>query len=195
MLLIFLSSAWFSLLRGSLGSLRFFSSGTSVARGWRCPTGAGGTVPEDDDCPEDDPLPPPVCAMAVPPSRTRSGSATKIILILVLHSVSRRFCFTPPPRHQARADRGEHRRNSRRYDSAFPIPLHDGRVRYFAQPTHNSVQPEIFRRRREYRAHIRAGIAPTSVRAVGASIAVPRQAWCADARCLVRDRRDAGSRA
>ena len=35
MLLILRSSAAFSLLSGSFGSLRFFSLGTSLARGWR----------------------------------------------------------------------------------------------------------------------------------------------------------------
>src|SRR5258708_6238809 len=40
MLLIFLSRAAFSLLSGSFGSFRFFSLGTSPARGWRWPTGA-----------------------------------------------------------------------------------------------------------------------------------------------------------
>src|ERR1700716_3522234 len=42
MLLSFLSSAAFSLLRRSFGLSMFFSLGTSAARGWRWPTGAGG---------------------------------------------------------------------------------------------------------------------------------------------------------
>src|SRR4029077_10943631 len=40
MLVILRSRAAFSLLSGSFGSLRFFSSGTSPARGCRWPTGA-----------------------------------------------------------------------------------------------------------------------------------------------------------
>ena len=43
MLLILRSSAASSLLTGLFGSLRFFSFGTSPARGWRWPTGAWGT--------------------------------------------------------------------------------------------------------------------------------------------------------
>src|SRR5215813_3450582 len=45
MLLSFLSSVAFSLARKSVGLPRFFSSGTSAARGWRWPTGAGNTPP------------------------------------------------------------------------------------------------------------------------------------------------------
>src|SRR5712671_1112834 len=40
MLLILRSRMAFSLLKGSFGSFRFFSLGTSPARGWRWPTGA-----------------------------------------------------------------------------------------------------------------------------------------------------------
>src|SRR5215475_12230296 len=45
MLLIFLSSTASSLLIGSLGLERFFSLGTSLARGWRWPIGASGIPP------------------------------------------------------------------------------------------------------------------------------------------------------
>src|ERR1700759_35691 len=45
MLLIFLSRAASSLLMGSLGLPRFFSLGTSPARGWRWPIGACGRPP------------------------------------------------------------------------------------------------------------------------------------------------------
>src|SRR5215831_2582203 len=91
MLLIFLSSAWFSLLRGSLGSLRFFSLGTSDARGWRCPIGASGILPLMVS-PVDIFLLFPVCAMAVPPSKARIDSDTTNFLILLLHS---RYCGEP----------------------------------------------------------------------------------------------------
>src|SRR5882724_2393787 len=42
--LIIWSSAAFSWLIRSLGAIRFFSEGTSSARGWRCPTGASGNT-------------------------------------------------------------------------------------------------------------------------------------------------------
>src|SRR6266702_5437124 len=47
---------------------------------------------------------------------------------------------------RSRADRDERRRNSPRYDSAFPMPHHAHLVRYFAPPTHNSAPPATCRR-------------------------------------------------
>src|SRR6185436_1106374 len=89
MLLILRSSARFSLLSGSFGSLRFFSLGTSLTRGWRWPTGACITPP---------PPPPPEffgtdedpCANAsAPPIRTISAIKRIVVRMLVLPS----FCF------------------------------------------------------------------------------------------------------
>src|SRR4051794_5851031 len=92
MLLILRSSAAFSLLSGSFGSLRFFSLGTSLARGWRWPTGAWTAPPPP-------PLPPPPeffetdedpCANAsAPPIRTISAIERIVFRMLVLPS----FCF------------------------------------------------------------------------------------------------------
>src|SRR3954449_7707613 len=147
MLLILRSSAAFSLLKGSLGSLRFFSLGTSPARGWRWPTGANGVDPEVAP-PDVDPLWLPVCATAAPPSKTTSDTATMIFFMslppfLKPASPSRPF--------RSRADRGERRRNNPRYDSAFPMPHHPHQVRYFASATRNSAPPATCRRRRECR--------------------------------------------
>src|SRR5215216_475898 len=90
MLLILRSRAAFSLLSGSFGSLRFFSLGTSLARGWRCPTGAW-IVPLPPA-----PLPPPPeffgtddapCANAsAPPIRTISAIERIVFRMLVLPS-------------------------------------------------------------------------------------------------------------
>src|SRR5215207_10448967 len=90
MLLILRSSAAFSLLSGSFGSLRFFSLGTSPARGWRWPTGAW-TVPPP---PAPPPLPPeffgtdedPCANASAPPIRTTSAIERIVVRILVLPS-------------------------------------------------------------------------------------------------------------
>src|SRR6476660_9923474 len=86
MLLILRSRAAFSLLKGSFGSLKFFSLGTSPTRGWRWPTGACITPP----------LPPPLapeffetdedpCANAsAPPIRATSAIERIVVRILVL---------------------------------------------------------------------------------------------------------------
>src|ERR1700712_1150628 len=94
MLLILRSRSAFSLLSGSLGSLKFFSLGTSPARGWRCPTGAWtsglseffGTVEP--------------CANASgQPARTRSVTDKIIFRILVLPC----SCFYLPCRNVNRS--------------------------------------------------------------------------------------------
>src|ERR1043166_3364436 len=82
MLLIFLSSRAFSLLSGSFGSLRFFSEGTSPARGGRWPIGAprigcARVAP-------DDPLPLPVCASAGLPIRASTAIVVIRLRILLL---------------------------------------------------------------------------------------------------------------
>src|SRR5258708_25826990 len=83
MLLIFLSRAAFSLLSGSFGSCRFFSLGTSPARGWRWPTGAsragaGFAAPGD-------PVLLPVCAIAAGlPSRASNAIVVIRFRILFL---------------------------------------------------------------------------------------------------------------
>src|SRR5882757_7531972 len=184
MLLILRSRAAFSLLKGSFGSLRFFSLGTSPTRGWRWPTGACITPPPPPPVPpeffgtDEDP-----CANASAPQiRTTSAIERIVVRILILPFavfstaparrslrncgvpdrrspapfVHRPWCratrFRRPPaprrsrasRHfrcrdgphlpaapvsprrpppsqvTALADRGERRRNSRRYDTAFP---------------------------------------------------------------------------
>src|ERR1700754_441342 len=85
MLLIFLSSKAFSLLSGSFGSFRFFSEGTSPARGWRCPLGASragaGFVALVD------PAPLPVCAIAagLPIRASNAIVVIKFRISLLLH--------------------------------------------------------------------------------------------------------------
>src|SRR5882724_8452345 len=82
MLLILRSRAAFSLLSGSFGSLRFFSLGTSLARGWRWPSGAGivDAPPPEFFGTDDDP-----CANASgPPIRTTSAIERIVFRILVL---------------------------------------------------------------------------------------------------------------
>src|SRR5689334_20171045 len=88
MLLIFLSRSASSLLMGSLGSPRFLSLGTSPARGWRWPIGAGGRP-----LPLAAPGAPPVWAIAVgAPIRTRSAIKITVffmLFILLLPSLRR----------------------------------------------------------------------------------------------------------
>src|SRR3954470_8061164 len=84
MLLILRSSAAFSLLRGSFGSLRFFSLGTSPARGCRWPTGAC-IVPPPPLAPEffgtdEDPCANP----SAPPIRTTSAIERIVVRMSVL---------------------------------------------------------------------------------------------------------------
>src|SRR3954471_17550507 len=97
MLLILRSSAAFSLLKGSFGSLRFFSLGTSPTRGWRWPTGACITPPPPPPVPpeffgtDEDP-----CAnTSAPPIRTTSAIERIVVRILFLPS----FCFFLSRRH------------------------------------------------------------------------------------------------
>src|SRR6202012_4581858 len=78
MLLIFLSSSASSLFTGSFGLEIFFSSGTSPARGWRCPTGAGGKPPFLVAVE----FPP--CANAGAPISTRSAIETNTFFMLLL---------------------------------------------------------------------------------------------------------------
>src|SRR5262245_28252964 len=91
----------------------------------------------------------------------------------------------------ALADRDERRRNSRRYDTAFPRIV---QIHWNLHATNNSVQSAPFHGRREYQAHIPAGTGPRRGRANGASVPDLRRRWCADARSPAPDRRDAGSR-
>src|ERR1700749_2524187 len=86
MLLIFLSRIASSLLMGSLGLPRFFSLGTSPARGWRWPIGASG-MPPLLVAPDD---PEPVWAMAVgAPIRIRSAIDIAVFFMLLLPSLRR----------------------------------------------------------------------------------------------------------
>src|SRR6478609_8297483 len=110
MLLILRSRAAFSLLRGSFGSLRFFSLGTSPTRGWRWPTGAWITPPPPPPPPpeffgtDEDP-----CANAsAPPIRTISAIERIVVRIVVLPSLviapahrSLRSCGVPGRRSPA----------------------------------------------------------------------------------------------
>src|SRR5260370_39039142 len=73
MLLRLGSGGGFSLLSGSFGSLRFFSEGTSLARGWRWPIGASRGIADGFAAPGD-PVLLPVCAIAAGPP-TRASSA------------------------------------------------------------------------------------------------------------------------
>src|SRR5580693_5741003 len=86
MLLIFLSRAASSLLVGSFGLARFFSEGTSPARGWRWPTGASRT-PVDGLAPGD---PVPVCAVAEGPAisaRSAKVAIDAVAIDLVVNSL------------------------------------------------------------------------------------------------------------
>src|SRR3954454_24727633 len=81
MLLIFLSSAAFSLLSASFGSLRFFSFDTPPPRGWRWPTGASIAGLFESFATLDEPL----CAKAAgSPIRTSSAIDRIVVRILVL---------------------------------------------------------------------------------------------------------------
>src|SRR3954447_10268242 len=255
MLLILRSSAAFSLLKGSFGSLRFFSLGTSPTRGWRWPTGACITPPAPPPVPpeffgtEEDP-----CAnTSAPPIRTTSAIERIVVRILILPfvvffyrtgasivaqlrrpwaaqscafrtsamvasnqipaatSTTKKPSITafsiprwpsssggsrlPSPSSVIRgitalADRGERRRNSRRYDTAFPRIDH---TRWNWHATNNSGQSAPFHGRREYRAHNPADIGPKRGPANGASVPGPPRSWCAGARFPARDRHDAGN--
>src|ERR1700692_276549 len=81
MLLIFLSRAASSLFTGLFGSLRFFSLGTSPARCWRWPTGAGTSGLSEFFGTVDDP---PCANASGPPIRTSSAIDRIIFRILVL---------------------------------------------------------------------------------------------------------------
>src|SRR5215831_10079295 len=94
MLLIFLSRIASSLFAGLFGSDRFFSFGTSLARGWRWPTGAGGTPPLLVTV---EVFPP--CAMAEgTPISTRS--AIEMIVFFMLLLQFRTVLFDLAPRLQ-----------------------------------------------------------------------------------------------
>src|SRR6266567_8197371 len=84
MLLILRSRAASSLLTGLFGSLRFFSFGTSPARGWRWPTGASRGETDGFAAPEV-PILFPLCATAAdPPIRIRSDREAMVFFILLL---------------------------------------------------------------------------------------------------------------
>jgi hypothetical protein len=80
--LIFRWSALCSLMKGSFGSVlrQFFSCGTSFARGWRWPIGAGGIPPAMVWLGEVPLLP--VWAVAAPTSRRASSASKPIALIM-----------------------------------------------------------------------------------------------------------------
>src|SRR3954471_14307698 len=254
MLLILRSSAAFSLLSGSFGSLRFFSLGTSPARGWRWPTGAW-TVP-----PPPLPLPPeffgtdedPCANASAPPIRTTSAVERIVVRILVLPfpvssyragtsivaqlrrpwaaqscafrtsaivasnqipaatSTTKKPSITafsmprwpsssggsrfPSPSSAIRgvtalADRGERRRNSRRYDTAFPRIDH---IPWNLHATNTAAQSAPFHGRREYRAHIPAGTGRRRGPLKFASTADHARSSYADAPFPAPDRHDAG---
>src|SRR5260370_34464206 len=73
MLLRLGSGGGFSLLRGSFGSLRFFSEGTSLARGWRWPIGASRGIADGFAAPGDPVLLPVVAIAAGAPTRASSA--------------------------------------------------------------------------------------------------------------------------
>src|SRR3954462_6121332 len=99
MLLIFLSRAAFSLLTASFGSLRFFSFGTSPARGWRWPTGAWTDDLSEFFGTDEDP-----CANASgTTNRTNSATDRIICRFLVLPlGFCRRLLFIAPERRPVR---------------------------------------------------------------------------------------------
>src|ERR1700754_4797994 len=82
MLLILRSRAAFSLLNGSFGSVRFFSEGTSPARGWRWPIGASRTIGWLFVA-VDDPPPVPVCAMAAGAPISVSSAADIVSFVVI----------------------------------------------------------------------------------------------------------------
>src|SRR5215203_2539307 len=96
MLLIFLSSRAFSLLRGSLGSFRILSDWSSPGRGWRWPIGASRWGwPWFFAAVEDPPLLL-LCAIAAgPPIKTSNAANVITVRILFLHSIRENASIAP----------------------------------------------------------------------------------------------------